>query len=103
LQGVASQQRQFTAHTQHGHDPQIGSDRRPRVAGLDGGQRSPGHIGAPRHLHRAQALRLAQALEPVAELQKQLALEDGGGIGQAHLPIILDKFIVFDQKFSHIA
>jgi hypothetical protein len=47
------------------------------------------------HLDRTQALRLAQALEAVTQLQEQLAFHDQGIFLDVHLSDILDKICHF--------
>lgn len=61
------------------------------IAGLDCSERAAGYAYARGHLDRAQPLLLAQALEPVTELQKQLALKKDGFFWRFHLSIILSK------------
>lgn len=68
------QQCQITTNTQDGHDAQVGADGRGRIARLDRAQGVARHACACCKLHCAQALGLAQALEAVTELQRQLAL-----------------------------
>ena len=69
LQGITRQQRQITTNAQDGHDAQVGSDGRRGITRLDRTQGVARHACACCKLYRAQALRLAQALEAVAELQ----------------------------------
>ncbi|MDR6728426.1 hypothetical protein J2W86_000970 [Delftia lacustris] len=91
LQGVARQQCQFSPYAQFRHDSQVRAHGWPGIAGLDCSERAAGYAYARGHLDRAQPLLLAQALEPVTELQKQLALKKGGLFWRFHLSIILSK------------
>lgn len=73
LQRVADQQGPFTTDAEHGHDPQAGADGRPGVIGFDSIEGGARDSNSPGHSDRTQALRLAQALEAVTQLQEQMA------------------------------
>jgi hypothetical protein len=77
LQDIARQQRQIATNTQDGHDAQVGADGWRGIARLDRAQGVARHACARSKLYRTQVLGLAQALEAIAQLQKQLALKEG--------------------------
>ena len=75
LQDIARQQCQIATDSQDGHDAQVGANGWRGIARLDRAQGVARYARARSKLHRAQALSLAQVLEAVAELQKQLAFK----------------------------